>query len=928
MAKSSPFLAALAATVVLTMSALNAQPQALPKSIQKGTTVEGITSYQLDNGLLVLLMPDNSKPTVTVNVTYKVGSKNENYGETGMAHLLEHMVYKGTPTSGNIMQSLSAHGAGDSFNGTTSDDRTNYYEVLPSSDENLKWALSMEADRMVNSKIAKSDLDTEMTVVRNEYEGGENSPAQVLMKRVLAAAYQWHNYGKTTIGNRSDIENVPIERLQAFYHKYYQPDNAMLVVAGKFDTAKTLGWIGEFFVPIPKPTRVLEKLYTKEPVQDGEKLVTVRRVGDEQWLITLYHTPSGTHPDNAPLNLLAQILGDSPSGRLYKGLVDNKKAAMVFAGQDDKADAGHIMFGARLKKDQPIKEVQDFMINAVENFAKEPPTKEEFERAKTKMLTDLDLTMSNTERVGVLLSEFQAQGDWRMIYIFRDRIKNTKLEDVTRVAKAYLKDSNRTMGMFIPTGKPDRSEITDAPDIATVLKEYKGEAAKSEGEVFDPSPENIDKRTLKATLPNGMHLVMLPKKTKGNIVQGSLVLRYGTEKSQFGRTTIASMTGGLLMKGTTSRTRQQIDDEISKLNAQLGVGGGVSAVSANLQTIGPNLGALLKLAADVLRHPLFPDTELDSMKQRNLTQIEAGRSDPQSVAGLEFARSTRNYPRGDVRAVKSIDESIADVKAVTLADVKKFHTEFYGASYGTLTLVGDFDPQEVQKLAKDLFSDWKSPSTYEHVPHMYAPAKVVNKSLETPDKENAMFLAGMPIKLTDEDPDFPAVQLASFLFGGGTNSRVFTRLRQKEGWSYGAGAGINAGTKKDTDGGMFGYAILAPQNMTKLEAGFKDELNKALTAGFTPEEVETGKKALLQQAVLARSEDRGLMQILSSNDFLGRTMTGYQAAIEKQVASLTPDQVSGAFRKYVKPDDLIVVKAGDFKKAASTPAAAPQPPAK
>ena len=912
METNKPFLAALAASVLV--CGLGAQT--LPKGMTKGVSVEGINSYMLDNGLLVLLVPDNSKPTVTVNVTYKVGSKHENYGETGMAHLLEHMVFKGTQKSGNIMEALSAHGAGNSFNGTTSDDRTNYFEVLPSTDDNLKWALSMEADRMVNSKIAKSDLDTEMTVVRNEYESGENSPIRVLMQRTTAAAYEWHNYGKTTIGNRSDIENVPIERLQAFYRKYYQPDNAMLVVAGKFDQEKTAGLIGEYFGTIARPTRVLDKMYTKEPVQDGEKQVTVRRVGDEQWLMTLYHTPSGTHPDDAPLNILGSILGDNPSGRLYKGLVDNKKAAGVFANQEDKADAGHIIFAARVKKDQPLKDVQDVMLNAVENFTKEPPTKEEFERAKAKLLKDIELQMSNTEQVGIALSDFQAQGDWRMIFIFRDRVKNTKIEDVVRVAKTYLKESNRTMGMFIPTEKPDRSEITDAPQISAVLKEYKGEAVKAEGEVFDPSFENIDKRTMKATLPNGMKLVLLPKKTKGGVVQGMLIARYGTEKSLFGKSTASQLTGALLIKGTTTRTRQQIDDELSKLKAALNISSAGSSVNAMMQTTNENLGDLLKLAADVLRHPLFPDNELDSLKQRSITQIEAGRREPQAVAVQELQRALAVYPRGDIRAAKNTDESLEDVKAVTLADVKKFYGEFYGGSYATLVLVGDFDPKNVEKLAGSLFGDWKSPSPYQRVTRMYARATPINKTIETPDKANAMFFTGMQLKLSDDDADYPAVELASFLFGEGTNSRVFARLRQKEGWSYGAGANLSAGTKED-QGRMIGYAILAPQNMTKLEAGFKEEIDKALTKGFAVEEVEAGKKAWLQQSVLARSEDRGLAGMLGSNDFFGRTMTSYQAAIEKQVGALTVDQVNAAFKKYVKPQDLLIVKAGDFKKAAT-----------
>ncbi|HEY3738618.1 MAG TPA: pitrilysin family protein [Bryobacteraceae bacterium] len=917
MGKKQPFVTHLAvATLFAWTCASLAAAQTLPKGMEKGAAVEGISSYKLDNGLLVLLIPDNSKPTVTVNVTYKVGSKNENYGETGMAHLLEHMVFKGTPHHPDIWKTLNDHGA--QFNGSTTADRTNYFEVLNSSDENLKWSLDMEADRMVNSYIAKAALDKEMTVVRNEYEMGENNPARVLEQRVDSAAYQWHNYGKDTIGARSDIENVPIERLQAFYHKYYQPDNAMLVVAGKFDTPKTLGWIAEYFGAIPKPTRVIQTFYTREPVQDGEKLVTVRRVGDEQLVMTFYHTPSGTHPDDAPLNILATILGDSPSGRLYKALVDNKKAASVGSETSDSADAGNITFIARLKKDQPIKEVEDTLVNTVEGFAKEPPSQEEFERAKTKILKNLELELANTEQVGVVLSEYQAMGDWRMIFITRDRIRNAKVADVVRVAKEYFKESNRTMGRFIPTDKPDRSEIAASPDISSVLKDYKGEAVQAQGEAFDPSPENIDKRTIKAVLPNGMRLVMLPKKTRGAIVQGMLIARYGTEKSQFGRVTAAQMTGAMLMRGTTTRSRQQIDDEISKLKAHLNVGAGPSAATASLQTTSENLPDLLKLIADVMRHPAFPDNEFETIRQKNLTQIEAARREPQQIAIQEIQRAISQYPRGDVRAARSTDETIQDLKAVTMADVKKFYSDFYGGSHGTLILVGDFDPKQVEKIAGTLFGDWKSPNPYERVPRHYAHVAPVAKTIETPDKANAMFVAGMQLQLSDESPDYPAIELASFLFGGGANNRVLNRLRQKEGWSYGAGAQLAAGNHDD-QGRLFAYAILNPQYMPKLEVGFKEELDKALKDGFTADEVAAGKKSWLQQDAMGRSEDGALVQLLASDDFLGRTVTGFQGAIDEKVEQLTPEQVSAAFRKYVKAEDLSIVKAGDFtKKAASS----------
>ena len=229
--RKSP-LSALFFFLLIAASAAFAQTAAPTKA----TTVEGITEYRLPNGLRILLFPDKSKPTVTVNMTYLVGSRHEGYGESGMAHLLEHMLFKGTAKRESIMKLLTEKGA--DWNGTTWFDRTNYFETLDATtDENLRWALEMEADRMVNSRVSRADLDSEMTVVRNEFERGENDNSSVLEERVMATAYLWHNYGRSTIGARSDIEQVPIERLQAFYRKYYQPDNSVLVIAGKFDEA-------------------------------------------------------------------------------------------------------------------------------------------------------------------------------------------------------------------------------------------------------------------------------------------------------------------------------------------------------------------------------------------------------------------------------------------------------------------------------------------------------------------------------------------------------------------------------------------------------------------------------------------------------------------------------------------------------------------
>ncbi|MET0209616.1 MAG: pitrilysin family protein, partial [Burkholderiaceae bacterium] len=390
------------------LPAVAAEPS-LPKGVTAVTAVEGIQEYRLANGLQVLLVRDDSKPTTTVNLTYHVGSRHENYGETGMAHLLEHLIFKGTPSTRNVWGEFTKRGL--SANGSTWFDRTNYFASFAANEDNLRWYLSWEADAMTHSFIARRDLDSEMTVVRNEMESGENDPGRILYQRVLGLMYDWHNYGKDTIGARSDVENVDIARLQAFYRQHYQPDNATLVVAGAFDPAKVIGWIANDFGKIPKPKRVLPKLYTIDPAQDGERAITLRRVGGTPLLYAGYHTPPAAHPDHAAVELLSLVLGDAPSGRLHKRLVEKQLAASVGAESFGLRDPGVALFVAQLGPQQePSKTAPEFLAT-LESIASEPVTAEELERARTKWLKSWEQAFTNPETVGVSLSESVAAGD-------------------------------------------------------------------------------------------------------------------------------------------------------------------------------------------------------------------------------------------------------------------------------------------------------------------------------------------------------------------------------------------------------------------------------------------------------------------------------------------------------------------------------------
>jgi len=905
-------LASLALILGLALAlTLPAQTSSAPVKV---TSVEGITEYRLDNGLQVLLFPDNSKAKVTVNVTYMVGSRHEGAGETGMAHLLEHMLFKGTQKHKEIMGELSAHG--NDFNGSTSWDRTNYFETVPGTDTDLRWALEMEADRMVNSRVAKSDLDSEMTVVRNEFERGENSPDQVLEERVLSTAYLWHSYGRSPIGTLSDIEKVPIEKLQAFYRNYYQPDDAMLLIAGKFDPAKALGWVTELFGTIPRPTRKLLPTYTEEPTQDGEREVVLRRVGDHQSVMMAFHVPSGSHKDSPALDVLSGILSEAPSGRLYKALVESKKAVSADAENYSLHDPGVEMFSATVAKDKSLDDAEKTMLSVIDGLIKEPPNKEEVDRAKTRILKNIDLELNNSERVGLALSEWGSMGDWRLIYLNRDNVEKVTPEDIARVAKQYLKPDNRTIGRYLPTAQPDRSVIPPSPDVVAELKDYKGKAAVEEGEAFDPSPANIEARVTRVTLPSGLKLVLLPKKTRGGTVVANLQLHFGDEKSLAGKGAAPRLAGALLLRGTQKHTRQQLQDEFDKIKARVNVNGSLDRATASIDTLRAGLIPALRLAAEILRQPSFPESDFEQIRQASIAQLEAGRSEPQNMASIAMNRYLNAaYPPGDPRYTLTIDENIDQLKKVTLEDAKKFYADFYGASNGELAVVGDFDPAEVRKVAEELFSTWKSPKPYAVIKRSWSKLSPANISLEAPDKANAYLYAVTPVSMDQQDPDYPAMVLADRILGGDEKSRLWVRIREKDGLSYGVNSNFRAG-QQEKYGVFAAVASAKNENTAKVEDAFKDEITKAATTGFTAEEVATAKNALMQERQLSRSQDNQLVGLFVSQAELGRTMQR-ESNLEKSINDTTPEQLSAIFKKWIDPSSIAYFKAGDFKKAAA-----------
>lgn len=906
-------LCLLIALVVTT--AAFAADSALPDGVKKIASVEGITEYRLPNGLRVLMFPDPSKETITVNITYLVGSRHEGYGESGMAHLLEHLVFKGTPDHPDVPQELTAHGARP--NGTTWYDRTNYFETFAATAENLDWALDLEADRMVHSFISKEDLESEFSVVRNEFEVGENYPQGVLMDRMMSTAYLWHNYGKSTIGSRADIERVPIDNLKAFYKRWYRPDNAILVVAGKFDEPSTLGKVARRFGRIAKPSDPVPATYTVEPAQDGERSVVLRRVGDVQAVGALYHIPAGSHEDFAAVDTLTYILGDTPSGRLYKSLVETQKASSVYGWAFQLYEPGAMLLGAEVREENSIEDARDTLLATIDALAKNPPTQEEVNRARDNRLKNWDTTMRNSEWAAIELSEWSAMGDWRLMFLHRDRLKAVTPQDVRRVAATYMKPENRTVGLYIPTDEAMRADVPEPPDVAALVQDYRGGEALAMGEAFDPSPAAVEARVVRSEIEPGIKLVMVPKKTRGGTVQVSLRIHMGDEDSLQRQSTAGGMAGSMLMRGTKNRTRQQIEDEIDRMKAQIRVDGSESSAFANIETTRENLPAALGLVAEILRQPSFPETEFDLLREEWLASMEESKTDPFQVASTALQRHMNPWPESDPRYVRTADESITATKAATLEQVKSFHAAFYGASSGEAGIVGDFDPIEVESLLAELFAGWKSEKPFTRLADPFRERPAIDEAVELPDKESAVFMAGLAVDIRDDAAEYPALVLGNFMTGGGfLNSRLATRIRQEEGISYGVGSFFYA-SSFENDGYFGSYAIYAPQNAELLVRAYKEELERVLEGGFSPDEISQAKQGWLQQRRVSRSTDRELARTLAGREYVGRTLE-WDEKMDRVVEALTNDQIVSAMKKFLDLDKISIVQAGDFAKAKET----------
>ncbi|WP_371188868.1 M16 family metallopeptidase [Thalassotalea maritima] len=874
-------------------------------------SVEGIEEYTLENGLKVLLYPDAAQPKTLVNITYRVGSVHENYGETGMAHLLEHMLFKGSTNYPSIDTEFKKRGM--ATNATTWLDRTNYFEVFDANEDSLAWALGMEADRMVNATFTEQQLQSEMTVVRNEMERNENNAIRMLLARMSSLAYLWHNYGNSTIGARSDVENFPFQRLREFYKTHYRPDNAVLTVAGRFDKQKTIALIEKQFGAIAKPEQPIQALYTVEPTQDGEREVNLRRVGDLPYVGLAYHIPSGLHPDAAAIQVLEEIMGDYTRGRLQKSLVESGVASMAFNMSFMLKDSSQYFLIAQGEKGKDTAAIENALIELIENIKTQPISEEEVKLAKLKLAKQAEQAMRDVTKVGMQLSEYIAKGDYRHAFYFRDLIEKVTPEQVQAVAEKYFVASNRTLGRFIPTDKPVRAEIPAAPNLDNVLKDYKGKEVAAQGEIYDNTVSNIKARLVQKQWPVGTKVNVYPKKLRGDEVVISMHFPAGSAQSLHNQGTAIGFVGNLLKLGNERYTKEQIATRLDQLKSSINIGTSAGETNISITTDKQNMAETVTFLGELLATPTFPEKELEVLQRSAIAGIEAQRNDPRSIAANMYRKTLYNYPAGHPKAYLDLDQQIVNTKAVTSEQLQSLFKSHFNVNNGHITVVGDVDADAVSNQLESVLAGYVNDTPWQKMPTDLKNVAGTMLKTETPDKANAQLFVINPLNMTRQDDDYVALQIANTIFGGDPfTSRIGARIRVKEGYSYSVGAGMQL-DMVDPQGIFYAIAIAAPENMDAVITAYKEEVAKVVADGFTDEELERAVQGFIANRKRAWASDKAIAGVINDASFTGTDLDYYDAQIAK-VKTLTKQEVQRVFVQYIGNMDFNYFVAGDFAK--------------
>lgn len=858
----------------------------------------------LPNGLKVLTKEVHSAPVVSFQVWYRVGSRNEHTGITGVSHLLEHMLFKGTKRYqvGEIARTLSVNGA--RFNAATYLDWTYYWETLSS--DRLELAMQIESDRMVNSLIDPGQFKSEMTVVRSELEGGENNPQELLRRAVWASAFEVHPYHWPVIGWRVEVENVPRDAIYGYYKQHYAPNNAVVIIVGDFDTDRALAMVRHYFgatprIPTPPP------VYSQEPPQHGEHRVVVNRAGNLSHLKIGYHIPEGKHPDFYPLDVLSQVLSGGRSARFYQTLVETQLAVAASGGDPTLRDPSLFVVSATPRPGVALADLEKAALAQIERLKNEDVSDEELRRAKNQIEADFiyqqDSVTDQAERLGY---NEMAVG-WRYLETYLDRIRAVTAADLRRVARQYFIETNRTVGWFVPTagpGSPGASPVGEAAARAEP-------APPGARPIPLPKPTPALKRATRVTrtvLDNGMVVIVSENKSNPTVALHGNMATAGSGRDPADRPGLAGMTAGMLSRGTERRSSLEIARELETVGASTSFSTDDDALNFGGGALSKDLDRLLDVFSDELRHPTFPAAELDKLRQQSLAGLEQELENPGARARRAFLRAV--YPPGHPYRPETVEEAQASLKAMTRDELAAFYRRHYGPDTAILVITGDVTNDQALAAVRRHFGDWaRNPDAPRQLPpNPPLQERPVREVIAMPDKSEVEVYYGFAGQLTRKDPDFYAAQVMNTVLGGGSGlvSRLARRVRDQEGLVYGIYSYFDSGKVA----GPFTIELgTNPGNVNRALTSLQRQVAQMHDQGITDRERAEAVAYITGFFPVRLESNAGVAGILLVAEYYGLGMD-YIQKYPSYYEAVTTSQVNEAARKHLHPERAAVVIAG------------------
>ena len=863
----------------------------------------GIQEYKMTtNGLTVLLKEDHSAPVATFMVTYNVGSRNEAIGYTGSTHLLEHLMFKGsrkfnTDKGNSVFQLLQS--LGSRMNATTWLDRTNYFETMPS--EHLETAIEIEADRMRNAFIKEEDRQAEMTVVRNEFERGQNNPFSVLDEHIWATAYLAHPYHHSTIGWKADIENVSIERLKSFYDTFYWPNNATVTVVGDFEKDKALALVKKHFGRIPKSREEIPEVYTEEPKQEGQRRVLLKRAGQQGVVGVAHKTPSATHEDAPNFLVLSSILSSGKNSRLYKNITDKGLTTSVFIWDSLFRDPGLFAVYANLTPGTDHQKVEDLIMAEYEKIKKEGVTEEEVEKAKAQLIASMKFGQDGSYAFAGGLNEAIASGDWTLFTTYDEKLSGVTKETVKAVVEKYFLEDLSTIGHFIPKTSGEQ-QTKRGPSSATELAQMKKQYFSEEEENKGPLASQIeDSEPVK-----GVRLLTLKRGTGVVTLTGSFLGGDIFAPSENKR--VPDVVVSMLDQGTTKSSKFEISNKIEKVGARLSFSNGKARVVFNGKFLSEDTALIVGLLSEQLQFPAFNEEDLAKTKKRMVTAYKKSKESTRGNAINNMLKGF--YSENHQNAPDDADESIKNVEKITTEDLKAYHETSYGKGSMVIVAVGDVDHANLSAIIKENFGEWKDSPLEEKKENQKGTKNAGKAYVTMQDKTSTDFLVGIPLGINRDHPDYRPLFVANYILGGNFSARLMQTVRVKEGLTYGIRSSMS-GFGNDTDGYWYVGGTFSPELLSKGESSTLREVKKWAQDGVTQEEVDITKSTLTGSYKVGFDTTRGLAGgILSA--VIDWESLSYIDEMPNMINSVTLKQVNDAIKKYISVEDLYEVAAGSI----------------